>query len=509
MKFRTDRHYLTAAWCWILGFTLFRIVYAQLFLLAPDECNYWQWSRYLDWGYYDQAPMIAWVIKLSTLLFGHTHVGVRLPSILAMAVASAYLVATASRWFGARTAFAVAVLTQGILEFNVGGLMATCDGIQAAAWAGAAYHVARGYEAGAWRQWLLGGFWFGFGILSKYTMVLFLPGAFLYGLLSSRHRYRLAGIRPYVGVLLGCLMFLPVIGWNAANGWNSARHVAYIGGANEGFSIHLKYLGDLMGSQAALLSPIVFILVLWAWHRVFWKKYDTTEWIYSYLFYTSFFMFAFFAVLSFHTRIYGNWPAAAFLTGSVLVAALFNGRKIWKWGIATAYLFSALVLVQVVWPVLPIPASVDRTAYELLGWDELGQAVDDARKEMSTPENTFIFGLRYQIASELAFYVPGNPRTVSINRWMRPNVYDYWWKDEELMGMDAVGVVREKRDYQTRLTQVFERVDPPEAVMIYRTRPFTQEQEIVKTYYLFRAYGFKGGIHWLPPNENDIRVSTN
>ena len=27
-------------------------------------------------------------------------------------------------------------------------------------------------------------------------------------------------------------MFIPVIVWNAANGWNSARHVAYIGGAN-------------------------------------------------------------------------------------------------------------------------------------------------------------------------------------------------------------------------------------------------------------------------------------
>ena len=211
MKIRTDRQYLTSAWLWILGFTLFRIVYAHLFLLVPDECNYWQWSRHLAWGYHDQAPLIAWVIKVSTLFLGQTAIGVRLPSVLAMAAASGYLVAISYRWLGGRTAFAVALLTQGILEFNVGGLMATCDGIQAAAWAGAAYHVARAYEDDTWRQWLLGGLWFGFGLLSKYTMVIFLPSAFLYGLFSLRHRYRLAGIRPYIGVLLGGAMFLPVI----------------------------------------------------------------------------------------------------------------------------------------------------------------------------------------------------------------------------------------------------------------------------------------------------------
>ena len=58
---------------------------------------------------------------------------------------------------------------------------------------------------------------------------------------------------------------------------------------------------------------------------------------------------------------------------------------------------------------------------------------------MPAPERTFIFGLRYQTASEMAFYTPGKPHTVSINRWKRPNVYDYWWTDADLLGWDAVG----------------------------------------------------------------------
>jgi 4-amino-4-deoxy-L-arabinose transferase-like glycosyltransferase len=508
MKYQTDRIYFAAAWLCIIGFSIFRVIYAQSFLLTPDETNYWQWSRYLDWGYHDQAPLIAWVIKLVTTFLGHTELSVRLPSILSLAVASFYLVAIAGRWFGAKTALNVAILSQGIFEFNVGALLATADGIQAAGWAGATYHVARAYENHTWRQWLLGGAWFGFGILSKYTMVIFLPCVYLYGLSSAVHRNRLASVRPYVGLLIGCLMFLPVIIWNAQHGWSSARHVAYIGGAGETFSLHFKYTGDYLASQAGLLSPLVFLLILTAWVFVLRKKDGPHKWIISYLFYTSFPMFALFTILSLHTRVYGNWPAAAYLTASILIAVFFAGKKIWFWTIGTAYLFTGLVLLQVVWPVLPIPATFDRTATELSGWDEIGQMADSVRRQMPRPNNTFLFGLRYQTASELAFYAPGNPKTVSINKWRRPNVYDYWWQDEALVGMDGVGVTLLNIDTQSRLAEVFEKVDPPIELIITRSKPFSKlPPEAVKTAYIFKAYGFKGGIHWQPPNQQDIRVS--
>jgi len=92
-------------------------------------------------------------------------------------------------------------------------------------------------------------------------MVLFLPGAFVYGLVAREHRARLATLRPYLGVLAGLALFIPVILWNADNNWNSVRHVAYIGGANEAFALHLRFFGDYLASQAGLLSPLVFILV--------------------------------------------------------------------------------------------------------------------------------------------------------------------------------------------------------------------------------------------------------
>ena len=520
MLSNTDKRYLKISLAVILAGALFRLVYSGLFPLVPDETNYWQWSRYLAPGYHDQAPMIAWTIKLGTLLLGHTEMGVRLPSVLALTIASIYMVMMAGRWFGGRAALNTAIISQGIFAFIIGGLLATADGLQAMAWAGACYHVARAYEKHRWFDWLTGGLWFGFGMLSKYTMVLFLPSAFLYGLLSSRHRPRLADLKPYVGVLMGCLMFTPVIIWNARNNWNSVRHVAYIGGANEPFRIHWNFFGDYVGAQAALLTPVVFILCLMAWYAVIRKKRGADSWIAVYLFFTSFTMFAGFALLSFHSRVYGNWPMACYITVGVLAAALFGpgqssenepvkSSRLWPWAVGTTYLITAVVLIQVVLPVLPIPARLDRAADEIQGWRKLGVKTKELVSEMPDPDNTFIFGVKYQTASELAFYTPGNPRTVSINRWDRPNVYDYWWKDEDLIGKDAVGVTQNAQSHRNQLNQVFEKVDPPVPVYIYRKSVFNKAaggSAPFKVWYLYRAYGFKGGLRWIPPATGDVRA---
>jgi len=523
MMFQDDKSYVRAAWVWLVFCTLLRFVYSGTFPLLPDETNYWQWSRHMAWGYHDQAPMIAWTIKLGTIIFGHTEIGVRFTSVLAVTVVSIYLIALALRWFGPMTAFHTSLVTQSVMMFNAGGLLSTPDGIQAAAWAGASYHVACAYENHQWRQWLIGGLWFGLGMLSKYTMVIFLPCAYLYGLFSKTHRTRLADVRPYIGVLLGSCMFFPVIAWNAQNSWNSFRHVAFIGGANEKFAIHVKYLGEYIGGQAAIVSPLVFFLILFAWFMAVQKRYRSQNWIYPYLFFTSFPMFAGFALLSLHSRVEANWPGVAYITASVLTAAFFSGksdpaadkktvlgRKIWPWALGTSYFFTLVLLLHVVWPFLPIPIEKDRITREIYGWRELGEGVDEIRKTMPNQEKTFIFGLQYQVASELAFYTPGNPRTVSVNKWSRPNVYDYWWKDEDLIGWDAVGVSYGSMNHKSRFNQIFARVDPPVEIKVYgkgHRKRNPDGRKPFKTYYAYRAYGFKGGLRWIPSDKSDIRAN--
>ena len=50
--------------------TLLRFWYDSRHELLQDEAYYWQWSRHLDWGYYDNTPLMAPIIRFFTLLFG-------------------------------------------------------------------------------------------------------------------------------------------------------------------------------------------------------------------------------------------------------------------------------------------------------------------------------------------------------------------------------------------------------------------------------------------------------
>ena len=57
--------------------------------LETDEAYYWLWSRHLAISYYDHPPLIAYLIRLGTALFGDTVFGVRSMAIACMIAASA------------------------------------------------------------------------------------------------------------------------------------------------------------------------------------------------------------------------------------------------------------------------------------------------------------------------------------------------------------------------------------------------------------------------------------
>lgn len=508
----TQRTYQTATVLVILGACLGRLLLSPHFLLVPDEANYWQWSRYLDLGYHDHPPMIAWTIWLATQFLGHTEMAVRLPTILGTALFSAYTCLLTARLLSWRCAMHTGLLLQLILLINGTALIATPDGLLLPCWAAASYHAYRALDHNRPSQWLLTGTWFGLGLLSKYTMLLFPACLFLYMLTTPRYRSMLCSPWPWLGILLSVLIFSPVLIWNSLNEWATFRHVLFQGGVDNQQLFTLAFIGDFFGSQLLLLTPVCFTLLLLCWFRPSVQDQLPQSGT-AYLRWMSLPGFLVFLLLSLHVRIYGNWPAPVYTTGLILVAAAYapkgNQRqrpsRLWKATLAVAALFSLPVMVQVVYPLLPLPIAWDRTARETVGWDMLGQKINQASLVMPRPESTFIFGLRYQYASELAFYTPGQPRTLSINRWARPNVYDFWFDDSMVIGQDAIGVFSYP-GMEKHLAQLFAETDPIEAITLTRHSPWFGEQA-VQTVYLFRGYGFLGGLRWQPRDVDDIRAT--
>ncbi|HAO34286.1 MAG TPA: hypothetical protein DCQ84_15260, partial [Candidatus Competibacteraceae bacterium] len=111
----------------VLPLLRFYIAEAGGFDLHFDEAQYWEWSRQLDWSYYSKGPLVAWLIALSTALFGHGEWQVRLFAWLAYDLFLIVLFCFTAQFWQSRRAgwWAVALGLTTPLYFPLGQVMTT------------------------------------------------------------------------------------------------------------------------------------------------------------------------------------------------------------------------------------------------------------------------------------------------------------------------------------------------------------------------------------------------
>ncbi len=150
----------------LYGFVL-RLVYAGSVELMPEETYYWNYSRHLDFGYLDHPPMVAWLIRAATAIFGQTEFGVRAGALGCGVVTSIFVYKLARNLFGETAALAALLLTQALPYFFLSGLLMTPDAVMVAAWAGSLYYLERALLGGQSRAWWFAGVFLGIGMISK------------------------------------------------------------------------------------------------------------------------------------------------------------------------------------------------------------------------------------------------------------------------------------------------------------------------------------------------------
>jgi dolichol-phosphate mannosyltransferase len=235
-----------------------RMVYLGLPELLHEEAYYWNYSMHLDIGYLDHPPMVAWIIWTFTRFMGHTELAVRLGAFCMWFIGAYYVFQLTRKMFDTPTAVG-AVLLIAVLPIYFGfGLVMTPDAPLMACWAGALYFFYRVFIEKAPSAWLGVGLCIGLGMLSKYTIALLGPGALAFLLIDSKARQWFRHPAPYLAVLLAILLFLPVIVWNAQNGWAS-----FIFQGPHRFSASFEFsLHELILSILVLLTPVGLMAVI-------------------------------------------------------------------------------------------------------------------------------------------------------------------------------------------------------------------------------------------------------
>jgi dolichol-phosphate mannosyltransferase len=235
-----------------------RLVYAGSVELMPEETYYWNYSRHFDYGYLDHPPMVAWLIRAATALFGQTEFGVRAGALLCGAITSIFVYKLTRNLFGAATALSALLLAQALPFFFLSGLLMTPDAPLVAAWAASLYFLERALIGRQSRAWWFAGICLGLGMISKYTIALLGPVAAVFMAWDPQSRRWWSRREPYVGALLALAIFSPVLIWNAQHEWasfafQSSRRLA----ETPQFALH-----KLIGSIIVLITPTGLLAVI-------------------------------------------------------------------------------------------------------------------------------------------------------------------------------------------------------------------------------------------------------
>ncbi|MBI4746623.1 MAG: glycosyltransferase family 39 protein [Deltaproteobacteria bacterium] len=416
----------------------------------------------------------------------------RLPSVIIGSAVTVIVYLLGKDMFDEKTGFYSALLTNITLIYSIGGILATIDTPFALFWLLASYFGVKAIKTDDGKWWYLKDIALGFGMLSKYIMVLFVPAFLIFLLLSKNHRYWLRRKEPYIGSVIALLIFSPVIIWNAQNDWASFRF-QLSHGLQVKSKAGLPSLFEYIGSQAGILSPFLFIACVWGMAKSLIVWIREKDWRYLFLTCTSSFVVLFFGYSSLRAKVEGNWPMSAYFTAIIAIVSLYfksgyQRKKVFATVVtATAVILTIFVHVQAVSPLITIKK--DRTN-ELHRWKELGlevgKVLDELRpqKEFDNSKALFIMTTSHQLTAELSFYIPSKPYVYELAGENKFNQYNMWAGPRT--GADALLVSTPGREDDAYINSLFD-----EITEIKRIEPM-RNGKVIKTYAVSYCRNFHG-----------------
>lgn len=426
----------------VLCILLVGLKLVQLALAAPfmDETYYWMWGQHPALSYYDHPPLNAWLLGLSSALFGWNLFALRLPVLLCFAADIVALLLISRRIGGEqwRDWFWLTLLLFLVTPvFWLVSSFALPDHTLLTALLFSFYWFFRFFQdrafasklsngrptGGKTRDLLLGALCLGLGGLAKYNAAFLGLGIGLFVLFFDRAL--LAQLRLWLAALVALALQTPVIVWNLTERFASWEFIL------EGRHAGLRdwYDGPLLFLTYLLLfiSPFLF----WPMGKFALGRLAIPG--------SGFARVAFIlssvaiVALAFRTQTLFHWNLVAYAAMLPFLAAYMRPRFLivlqTLFGIAMA---GAIFVNYSVTPITDVSGWRDEATAWSYGWSEVAAATLQAREDFDVG---FVAAADYTTASLIAF-VTGDANVVSLSP--RQDQYDYWFDPAAHAGEDAI-----------------------------------------------------------------------
>ena len=456
----------------LLILAIFRAWFNTVIPLTGEEAYYWAWSRHLDFCYFDHPPLIAWVIRFFTTIFGETVFAIRFSALVLHTATAVLVFLIARRVFQDKLAasWAGALFTMAIF-FAATATFTIPDGVLFFCWALVVLSVLWAIQPGKNPLWIVVGIALGLSALAKFHSILLAAAIGLFLLLSPRHRRTYRSGWLYLGALVAALMTIPIFWWNAQNNWVTlgfqlaGRHKWRLGSP----VYFLEMVGAPFGYIGLVALPLCAAGVVWGLGQA--RRKGRADLLLLSL--ACLVPFLFFIALSVFIKIDPQWAAPGFVTGVILAAGFgvqlarrSQRSRLRKHLLPIAVGVNgflmvcgyALGLALMAHPSMIPEKDVHLFGYRrklrtgqldrMYGWEEIGERL---RKEIDTlggiHEAIVLSASGYGTGSALYFYTEGHPPVYLIeDRPIKKFQFLIWERRANLQGKSAVAVLRRRGD---------------------------------------------------------------
>jgi hypothetical protein len=317
-----------------------------------DELYFIACGNHLAWGYVDHAPLVPWIARLMTSLFGESLFVLRILAAASIAL-SVFLAGMLARKLGGGR-FAQALACLGMIAAPVFlriGNMLCLPAFEPLFWLMASILVVCIIQEENPHLWILVGLVVGVGLLNKHSMAFFGFGLVV-GMLLTPLRKHFKSPWLYAGGALALLIILPNLLWQARNGWPTIHFILNL---KEGVMSGISALQFLAG-QLLYLGP--FNAALWIPGLVFFMRSKSGK---KYRILGLIWIAVFLLLLATKSKIYYLAPAyaALFAGGGMALEnwAREKARRGLKTALAAFLLGGGILLAPLSLPVLDFPAT--------------------------------------------------------------------------------------------------------------------------------------------------------
>ena len=400
--------------------------------IHPDMSDHWVWSRFLDFGYYEHPPMVAWNMRIVTLIGEYFSISeiisLKIGSVLFSTLILYLSFYMGKLFFNLPTGFIFVLLLESTLYFSIGSIFWHIDQFYLVAWLGCMIVMGKFLKDENIKWLYIIGIIAGLGALSKYIMILFYFSIFLYFILNSKHTLYLKDIRFYISGLISLIIFSPVLYWNYKNEWISFKFQFSRGlSGGDGFESFLLFTIGHLALFSLILSPL-------SWFNFIKKKYydkNNTS-LNIFLFSTIIIPFLFFSASSLKGSISDpHWLNISYfglylLFSKEIYYNYIHNQNLQYFSIISLSYFTNVCLIiavfaQIHFNIFKIPHNED-PLNKLMGWHMTASQIEKSVNSFGYKYPKFIISREYQLSSALALYMKNKPIPHSIekperNKW--------------------------------------------------------------------------------------------